>query len=131
MRRAIPFLIVLGVLAAGLLVALLPLVKCPDCPAEFECIRCRQHGKITLLESRRRIPLDPTLARWLKSRGMTASFAADLAEKEGRSRSEMLGWKGSFEFFFYSEITLVEGPEGPLALALLMPKAQVPTDDSA
>ena len=122
MARMFPVLLVFTVLVAGLGAALYPFLDCPECPAEGLCLRCRSHGRLTLLESRRRDPLDPELIFMLKRPMGYATSVENLGARHSRPRQEMVGWKNYPVFFFYGESAQVEGPGGPLVLTLLRPK---------
>src|SRR6185503_15215488 len=129
MARSIPVVILLLTTLLGVGTSAVPFVGCPECPSETECLRCQGRGRITLVDSRRRVPLNPTLAAWLKHGGFW-EMASIIAREQGRPASEVVGWHERPGFFYYSEITPVEGPEGPLALAVLTPKVRGSDDGS-
>jgi hypothetical protein len=130
MIRVLPVLLILVVLIAGIGLALWRCVECPECPAEGPCLRCGDRHRITLLESRRRLPLHPTLRSLVQSTGTTAKFLGTLAEAQGLPRRHYLGWKEHDEFFYFARATMVEGPDGPLVLAVLSAKVMTMHDDS-
>ncbi len=121
MGRIVLVLLVLLVLLVGGTAALYPGVACPDCPSHTFCLRCRNRQRISFLEARRRIPLDPDLRLLLQDPHKRTEHAAELARKHGKTERDALGI--SIETTLRTAVaTLVEGPDGPLVLAVLTPE---------